>query len=103
MSAFGSLTDINRVSSVRRSNALRNQCQDFGGKSQDRAGPVVLRTPPAQRSEAKRSAIASCRVTVRFQIIQGQTMMEIKIAFVALAFFGAFMAARSLTAYFKQR
>jgi hypothetical protein len=54
-------------------------------------------------SAAKRSAIASCRVTVRFQIIQGQTMMEIKIAFVALAFFGAFMAARSLTAYFKQR
>jgi hypothetical protein len=40
---------------------------------------------------------------VRFQIIQGQTMMEIKIAFVALVFFGAFMAARSLTAYFKQR
>jgi hypothetical protein len=57
MSAFGSLTDINRVSSVRRSNALRNQCQDFGGKSQDRAGLVVLSTPPAQRSEAKRNSI----------------------------------------------
>ena len=38
-------------------------------------------------------------VTVRSQIIQGQTMMEIKIAFLALAFFAAFMAARSLTAY----
>ena len=30
-------------------------------------------------------------------------MIEIKIAFLALAFFAAFMAARSLTAYFKQR
>jgi hypothetical protein len=29
--------------------------------------------------------------------------MEIKIVFWALAFFAAFMAARSLTAYFKQR
>jgi hypothetical protein len=45
---------------------------------------------------------------MRPHIIQGQTMpkgtkMEIKIAFWALAFFAAFMAARSLTAYFKQR
>ena len=31
------------------------------------------------------------------------TKMEIKIAFLALAFFAAFMAARSLTAYFKKR
>ena len=29
-------------------------------------------------------------------------MMEIKIAFLALVFFAAFMAARSLTAYFKK-
>jgi hypothetical protein len=29
--------------------------------------------------------------------------MEIQFAFLALAFFAAFMAARSLTAYFKQR
>jgi hypothetical protein len=40
--------------------------------------------------------------------IQGQTMpgknkMEIEIAFKALAFFAAFMAARSLTAYFKKQ
>ena len=46
--------------------------------------------------------------TVRSRIIQGQTMpkkakMEIKIAFLALAFFAAFMAGRSLTAYFKQK
>ena len=42
-------------------------------------------------------------VTVRSQIIQRQTMMEIKIAFLALAFFAAFMAARSLTAYFSKK
>ena len=41
-------------------------------------------------------------------IIQGQTMpkkdkMEIKFAFLALAFFASFMAARSLTAYFKKK
>jgi hypothetical protein len=29
--------------------------------------------------------------------------MEIQFAFLALAFFAAFMTARSLTAYFKQR
>jgi hypothetical protein len=45
---------------------------------------------------------------MRSPIIQGQTMpkgtkMEIKIAFWTLACFAAFMAARSLTAYFKQR
>jgi hypothetical protein len=45
---------------------------------------------------------------VRSLFIQGQTMqnqdkMEIKIAFWALAFFAAFMAGRSLTAYLKQK
>jgi hypothetical protein len=44
---------------------------------------------------------------VRSRIIQGQAMpkrdkMEIEIAFKALAFFAAFMAGRSLTAYFKK-
>jgi len=44
---------------------------------------------------------------VRARIIQGQTMskkdrIEIEIAFKALAFFAAFMAGRSLTAYFKK-
>ena len=29
--------------------------------------------------------------------------MEVQFAFLALAFFAAFMAARSLTAYFKQK
>jgi hypothetical protein len=58
-------------------------------------------------STAKHAA-PSCHVTVRSRIIQGQTMpkkdkMEIKIAFWALAFFAAFMAGRSLTAYFKQK
>jgi hypothetical protein len=100
MSAFGSLTDINRVSSVRRSSALRNPMP--------RLWREITRPGRSGRfkhaaSAAKRSATASCRVTVRFQIIQGQTMIEIKIAVLALAFFGAFMAARSLTAYFKQR
>jgi hypothetical protein len=32
-----------------------------------------------------------------------RTKMEIAIAFKALAFFAAFMAARSLTAYFKKK
>jgi len=45
---------------------------------------------------------------VRSRIIQGQTMpkkdkMEVQFAFLALAFFAAFMAARSLTAYFKKK
>jgi len=43
---------------------------------------------------------------MRPRIIQGQTKkdkMEIKIAFWALAFFASFMAARSLTAYFKKK
>jgi hypothetical protein len=49
------------------------------------------------RSEARRS-----------RTIQGQTMpkkdnMEVQFAFLALAFFAAFMAARSLTAYFKKK
>ena len=56
---------------------------------------------PMQRNVG--NTAAGNMVTVRSQIIQGQTMMEIKIAFWALAFFAAFMAARSLTAYFKQR
>ncbi|MGB9656237.1 MAG: hypothetical protein WCB75_13575 [Pseudolabrys sp.] len=69
-----------------------------------RTGLVVLSTPPAQRSMGHRRAT----FTVRSRIIQGQTMpkkakMEIKIAFLALAFFAAFMAGRSLTAYFKQK
>ncbi|MGC2712261.1 MAG: hypothetical protein WA366_02680 [Pseudolabrys sp.] len=69
-----------------------------------RAGLVVLSTPPAQRGMRHRRAT----FTVRSRIIQGQTMpkkdkMEIKIAFLALAFFAAFMAGRSLTAYFKQK
>jgi hypothetical protein len=33
----------------------------------------------------------------------GKGKMEIKMAFMALAFFAAFMAARSLTAYFKEK
>jgi hypothetical protein len=33
----------------------------------------------------------------------GQDKMEIKIAVWALAFFAAFMAARSLTAYFREK
>jgi hypothetical protein len=45
---------------------------------------------------------------MRSRIIQGQTTpkkdrMEIQIAFLVLAFFAAFMAARSLTAYFKKK
>ena len=45
---------------------------------------------------------------VRSRTIQRQTMpkkdkMEIQFAFLALAFFAAFMAARSLTAYFKKK
>jgi hypothetical protein len=45
---------------------------------------------------------------MRPRIIQGQTMpkrdkMEIQFAFLALAFFAAFMAARSLTAYFEKK
>ena len=44
---------------------------------------------------------------MRARIIQGQTMskkdrIEIEIAFKAIAFFAAFMAGRSLTAYFKK-
>jgi hypothetical protein len=33
----------------------------------------------------------------------GKDKMEIQIAFKVLAFFAAFMAARSLTAYFKEK
>jgi hypothetical protein len=78
--------------------------QNYGLKSQDRAGPVVLSTPPAQRSSQQRD----CRSRMRPRIIQGQTMpkrdkMEIQFAFLALAFFAAFMAARSLTAYFEKK
>jgi hypothetical protein len=56
---------------------------------------------PMQRNVG--NTAADNMVTVRSQIIQGQTMMEIKIAFLALAFFAAFMAARSLTAYFSKK
>jgi hypothetical protein len=56
---------------------------------------------PMQRNAG--NTAADNMVTVRSQIIQGQTMMEIKIAFLALAFFAAFMAARSLTSYFSKK
>jgi hypothetical protein len=54
------------------------------------------------------AAQPSGRATLRFRIIQRQTMpkkdkMEIQIAFLALAFFAAFMAGRSLMAYFKKK
>jgi len=42
MSALGSLADISHVSSVRRGICRGTNAQDFGLKSQDRAGPVVL-------------------------------------------------------------
>ena len=47
-------------------------------------------------------------LTVRSRIIQRQTMpkrdkMEVEFAFLVLAVFAAFMAARSLTAYFKKK
>jgi len=58
--------------------------QNFGLKSQDQAGPFHLK----QQSD---------------RTMPGKDKMEIKIAFLALAFFAAFMAARSLTAYFQKK
>ena len=49
----------------------------------------------AGRSEAVRSRIHSKA--------DEKDKMEVQFAFLALAFFAAFMAARSLTAYFKQK
>ena len=56
--------------------------QDFGVKSQDQADPFALSSN---------------------QTMPGKDKMEIEIAFKTLAFFAAFMAARSLTAYFKEK
>jgi hypothetical protein len=71
--------------------------QTFGVKCQDRPGPIVQTrrkgsvarhygSPPAIRHHSR--AVAK---------------VEIQIAFKVLAFFAAFMAARSLTAYLKDK
>ena len=90
MSAFDPKADIGQKPILQqRSRARRRQRaemrqQNFGLKSQDQAGPFHIK----QQSD---------------RTMSGKDKMEIKIAFLALAFFAAFMAARSLTAYFQKK
>jgi len=56
----------------------------------------------APRSATHRAA-SRCAPAIQGQTMPGKDKMEIEIAFKALAFFAAFMAARSLTAYFKKK